>query len=640
MNPLRDRQFFWSFCVFFLILFGIWMGIISWEIGRLQSADMLVAKRANMLVGKSSAMDLTLIFLAEESGDYALTILAVVMAIAVIRRALVYRANPGVLFSHALYLGLALLVTYGIVETMNRSVSRPSPARVMTEYRDPGASYGIEYDANLKSLFPSRRVALTSVIFFLLWFRFGRRALMLLSPPLLVGGVHVAVGQSWPSEALAGTILGWMIASSFYFLGLNRLHVRVESLFERAYEEGVVRRTFRTIGRWAKTRNRDTRIGYWDREGNARRGAAPMPTDLLALMNREWPAAEVELIGSGHKQKLFPVLRDGRPYALKVSRLNADRLKALERAIALVESCVKKKAIRTPSVLPSHSGKLFVPWNKRHVYLMEWVQGVTADVSNPDQCARVLRMLAAFHANAGAPPESAVLRAHDVLRGELQQIQTDLTRCRRAARSLNRWLIPESAEAASYSILLEDLHRAESLVHLAMLYQGAEKNSRNACYIHGDAHPMNYLFDEQEDPWLLDFDAIRPGFAFEDLEPPLDKCLRRHGWDPQLFEDLVAEYLAVRRIGNWELLVLLARLISPRHLAQALSGHPLGRLLPQRTNWLRLLKGNVEYSMMRGAREAFLASVIQRFQAPSFSDCSVRPPQSPEPEKRSSAETR
>lgn len=640
MNPLRDRQFFWSFCVFLLVLLGMWAGIIYWEIGQFYSVDVRLAQKANSLAGRSSAMDLTLIFLAEESGDYAATILAFLLAVAVIRHGLRHRANPGVLLSHTLYLGLALGATYTIVETMDSFVSRPSPAQTLYEYRDPGASYGIQYDANLKSPFPSRRVALTSVVFFLLWFRFGHRALMLLVPPLLVGGVHIAVGQSWPSDALAGMILGWMTASCFYFLGLNRMHRRVEILFEQAYEEGVVRRLFRTLGRWARTRRRDTRVDQWDRSGNVRRGGTPIPPDLLALMNREWPATEVEIIGSGHKQKLFPVLRDGRPYALKVSRLNSDRLTALENAMSCVETCVQSKGVRAPAVLPSTTGRRIVPWNNRHVYLMEWVQGVTADVSNPDQCARVLRMLAAFHANAGKPPESAAPQARNVLRDELQKIQTDLTRCRRAARSLNRWLIPESAEAASYTTLIEDLHRTESLIHLALLHRGSESDMEGACYIHGDAHPMNYLFDGEGDPWLLDFDAIRPGFAFEDLESPLDKCLRRHAWDPQLFEDLVAEYLAVRRIGNWELLVLLARLISPRHLTAVLGNNPLGALLPKRKDWLRLLKGNLEYSVTRGSREAFLSTVIQRFQTPAFWVRPAAGPDSPESEKQPSEKNR
>lgn len=640
MNPLRDRQFLGSFLMFFLILLGMWAGIIYWEIGQFYSVDVVLAEKANSLAGRSPAMDLTLIFLAEESGDYAITMLAMVMVAVVIRRVLRLRANPGVLLSHALYLGLAVSVTYGVVEAMDRFVSRPSPAQSLPEYRDPGASYGIQYDANLKSRFPSRRVALTSVVFFLFWFRFGRRALMLLVPPLLIGGVHIAVGQSWPSDALAGLILGWMMASCLYLLGVNRLHGRVELLFEQAYEEGVVRRMFRTIGRWARTRRRDTRVDQWDRSGNVRRGGTPMPPDLLAVMNREWPASEVELIGSGHKQKLFPVLRDGRPYALKVSRLNSDRLKALENAISLVETCVERKVLRAPAILPSHTGQRIVPWDKRHVYLMEWVQGVTADVSDPDQCARVLRMLAAFHVTAGAPPEASAPQAHNVLRQELEKIQADLTRCRRAARALNRWLIPESAEAASYTTLVEDLHRTESLIHLALLHRGSESGADGACYIHGDAHPMNYLFDGEGDPWLLDFDAIRPGFAFEDLEPPLDKCLRRHAWDPQLFEELVAEYLAVRRIGNWELLVLLARLISPRHLTAALGDNPLGALLPKRKDWLRLLKGNLEYSVTRGSREAFVSTVIQRFHVPSLYQRSARVPDSPESEKQPSEKNR
>lgn len=240
------------------------------------------------------------------------------------------------------------------------------------------------------------------------------------------------------------------------------------------------------------------------------------------------------------------------------------------------------------------------------------MEGEPANYSDPEQCKKVIRLLARLHAATELTMEEAGLTLAEIVERECEAIDESVQVLKPDIRHLFMGFIPSNSEFSNMGNIVADAVRSERMARLALRYGAREREPLRVCHIHGDTHPMNYLFDDEGRLHLLDLDYIRPDAAFLDLARPMGKMMRRYQWDGAFFDALIAEYTAIRPLARWELMLLLARLTFPAPIVKLMKKRRKLGPIRKRVRRIELVKAKVHHALLGTARNRFLREACVR----------------------------
>ncbi len=587
----------WAVLAPLVALAGLWVYAVASELVGLPQFDLLVANRANALLGHSRTFDLTMVFLLEEPGDFFGTLLMVLLVMQAYRRHRGSQVNPGGHLALALLFMLVLGVAYQLVDNMLLdTILRTSPNQRIASFVQVQELYGMSIDLTHENSFPLDRAAYFFTAFFLNMFLFGRR---LIVPTALVAlacsGAHVLAGSAWLSDLLVGLLLGWLLAAlvartplaSFFWSSERFLH----DFYRIRIGRHALRRLASLLGRLS---------GRW-RALRRRRPApvAALPSPLEALLHSAWGIDQVETLAPPHKGRVYKIRADGRVLALKISRLMADQRPHLDRLLEVIQACRERAGLPLPAYLPTLAGEWSAEGEDgRLVSLIEWVEGHPPDLFQPAQMRVLMRLLARLH--LATEPEVAV--PADFVRGHKDPV-----------------LHAANPTATMPEFLRVEVLRALAMAQLANNYRLEDDHPATPCWIHGDTHGWNYIIDKDDRLSLIDYDRMRPGLAYEDLERPLRQLMLYYRWDFETFAGVLEAYLAARPLPRYEIVMLLARIVYPRRGSKLISKRRERE--PGQGGWARLLRHGLFSSAQTGARMNFIRKAARHYQVPLVSLC-------------------
>lgn len=599
----------------FLVL---WVGAIYWEMLGVRTLDDRLSVLLNSALGRSETFDLTLAFFSLKPGILLVVLYFLVVIVYVAKRR--RRARPTYIGAYLVFLALLTLLSYGVAEVLDKYVTRAGPVVEIATFRSPGDLPEIRYHQPSTTMFPSDEMTAFAMIMFVCLFRFGSRALYLLPAVLLYGWVQITCGRSWPSDVFAGLMLGWLIASCTYVLRVNELYNKGESWIavQSARLRGDLRRR---LIRWDERRRRRSskRRGIHQVSGKvALEDITPLPAgetpnEHLRLLETEWGLKDVKLLAPPHKGKLFPIVADGKRYAFKLTRKGEGGAKSVVNLLEMVTSLAEAGGVPISAIVPTRSGELVVVDNGRVYYLTEWVEGRPLDPGQPDDMHKVMRLLATLHkATLRMEPPAEAQRAIGTEVRRIHELHGDIAGTTDSILSL---FLPDNSEGEERSTLLEALTRSEFLARLANVYALEDDSELAVACRHSDPHPMNYLIGEGDRITLLDFDRMRYGLPVFDLPDLMQKHLLRMDWNPEYFIALMETYRSVRPMARWEMALLLAWVLLPRPLLQAVQDKalregttgPPPRPPKPRPGW------SLRYGADEEEKKRFLAAVCEQY---------------------------
>jgi Ser/Thr protein kinase RdoA (MazF antagonist)/membrane-associated phospholipid phosphatase len=578
---------------------------VGWEFGTVIQFDRLMFSTLNSVVGRSPSLDLTLIFLSENSGDFLLVGVIAAAIIGLLRRDKHRPLSIGNYAAAILYFGGITAVTYLLVEASDNYVSRPSPGAAVEAFRNPGSSFGIDWHPSRLSRFPSERAAILSMLFFLCLFRFGTRAVWMALLPIGVGILRVVVGRAWPTDVAAGYLLGWFVATSVYLVRGNRVYAALDRYLEGSAAALAGERLVAYLRRKLSPLRAPL--------GGRHRRPLQLPGSVADHLRENWNITEAKLLAPPHKGKVFAIEVAGKRLGFKVSRKRAAEADQLTALLHMAADLRRKGVARTVPIVPTTNGGLVVPYGDRVAYLMEWVEGHPCDVADPEQRRSLFRLLARLHSETADlitdPPPSIAT----VVESEARAMSEALAVARPEIFRAFQALLPEGCEFSDQGSLVEEACRAEAIIRLALLRCVEDSEPMRRCHVHGDAHPMNFLCQEDGGLILLDYDTMRPGFAFEDLAMVLSRVMRLHNWRFHYFAEALDVYTSIRPLPRWEIVMLLGRITFPKVIEkwsrQRRNANPFGR----RRHQLALLKDVMQNALSRGERDDFLRAAALRY---------------------------
>lgn len=577
------------------LLFFLWSGIVVSQWLEVPSLDLFIGGLLNRMVGDSSIFDLTVVFLTRESGDFLGVMMVVGICLFAFRKTFRFHGHTGRIAGHMILTSLFALLTYEMLDVVKTTIARPSPAEVLTGFRDATSIYNADVDLQDDYQVLSHRAALYYL--FILGAVFRSRqfhwTFMALPLPLLLS--RMIIGIDWFSGILAGILFGWLVAAVVTSPPVGRLYEKVEDGCERVWTRYVI---FPRKVTYARLVERVVRSGR--RRPFA--GRASSRTDYLgdilrAYLMTTWGLAEPRSLRPPNKQRIYQVVDRQRMYAFKVCRA-AESVKATRpRVLDVMHRLRQEGQPFAPAVIPTRDGTLYSLRDGRLCYLMEWIDGRPLDMSHPDELEEVTRLLARFHNATESHVEVGSL-------GPVEQFSQWADRFRRKVNALSALTAnPALSNNGFLRRLMTEQVRSEAMFNMASFYLINDAVASKPCLIHGDPHPMNYVRTRQGRIMMIDTERIRTGYGFEDLSALLQRYMARFRWDFTLFRTSLDAYLDVRPLPRQEIVLLLAEILFPKRSIKVLEKVGQGPLGPKAH--LRILRKHFELRNTSGQRERF-----------------------------------
>ncbi len=212
MNGTRCRNALLAWAVVFAAFLIAWFAV---GIDRLNEIELPLARAFNSVVGKNEALDRALIFFNHKPGE-ATCVLVIFAAYVAFARACGVRAWKDIAVFGALIF-VVWVVCNETSDLLEKTVTRDAPAillRQAHEHHDLAKMYGVDIKTSSTHAFPSNHGTVFFTVFFMCFFRWGRRALWLLPLVLVLDTPRVFGGAHWLSDGLVGSpLIVWPVAA-------------------------------------------------------------------------------------------------------------------------------------------------------------------------------------------------------------------------------------------------------------------------------------------------------------------------------------------------------------------------------------------------------------------------------------------
>lgn len=565
------RKFQRNLLIGFAVFAAGWAAIVFAEFRLVDDLDTRVSLALNGLAARSEVLALTCVFLAREPGTYALGLACVLAVVLLSRRA--GRTAPSSIVLYLAWLALVALASALLVEAVDHYIKRVPPAEAIPGFSPLPTASGLLIEIPDRIKYPDLRLSVSSSLVFILFFRFGSRALLLGLGLVLVGVADIAVGTAWTTDVLSALLFGWLFAAAAYTARANEL----AGWMEKKGSGAGARLATRIGARFSRARVPfDFRREEADDEGGARAlgMAKALDPEERALLEEGWGLEQPRPLAAAHKEKLLPIKAGGARYAFKRTRRYEGGEAPLLKALRTAEDLRSRGILDAPRIVPDREGALLRFLRGRAVYVMEWAEGSPVDASSRAEMSALFRALARLHRHtAPAGPE---VPAAEALEAELEKAAGLVEAASARPASLLGGLVPDNAEHARSNPLLQLALQSEAFLRVAAACALQDGAVHAPSMLHRDTHPMNFLWKGGGEVAVLDIDRMAPGIGVADLVWPLGRHARRSLWDPAGLEALLGAYQEVRPIPRWEMAMLLALVVLPES-AQRLREEPAGR---------------------------------------------------------------
>jgi len=592
--------------IFLLIFFGV----VQWEANLIGDADQAVSAYLNSWVGASEMLDLTVAFVSSPAGDYFIAIVMIILAWQIVSKR--QSAGWATFVSLGLYVGIILAATYGTVRLMDEYIMRPGPSQVLANYQSPWEMVGASDRPPRHTPFPSERGAICGVVFFLFLFRYGSRSLGLLGVTLAYGLILGIAGEAWPSDYVGGIIYGWIVSVFIYMVGFYRMPRYTEEMLIRSWRRAIIGGEGSLFSILRKKKKRHI-PGAGEVE-NLPLGSYSLPDDIIVVLDTNYGIPNAKAIDKPHKGKLYPVMVNDRKVAVKISRSSHKDSKRLDFALATAVELRETGALDMPEILPTKRGDLTVSYHGQAMYLMEWIEGVPVDIQTEEGARQLMELMAKLHSHPVAPGDDrASMGPPDYINQVKQRFHKSLEMFKQEIESPLRQLVPNQAEFEDANVFFEHAQRSIRLADQAMILAVNDESQMRWSVVHKDSHEMNYLVTGDNRIVMLDFDLMRVDIGINDLIKPLRKLMKRTRWNIDAFTHAVDEYVAIRPLERYELVLLLSHLLYPFALSKMKGKTKKGRKLRRGEFQMMIIKERIQLGLEETARNAFLDAVSDHY---------------------------
>lgn len=197
----------------------------------------------------------------------------------------------------------------------------------------------------------------------------------------------------------------------------------------------------------------------------------------------------------------------------------------------------------------------------RSYVLTPWIHGKMSSYQDLDQAMMLMKQLAFFHqAGTGlqTPPKKEVAFLF------YERLYTRLKRFYRLMRKLHH--IPgEVGRFLSHvgPLFYQDGYQTWIEVTQLPLQMHTDWNHKYHFLAHRDLASHNWLIDQKQQGWLIDFDTAEYDSQLGDLWQMLTRIMAEHDWDQQVFVRLLSSYESIRPLDKVEKKILVTLLGFP-----------------------------------------------------------------------------
>ncbi|MCY0895409.1 MAG: phosphotransferase [Alicyclobacillaceae bacterium] len=226
---------------------------------------------------------------------------------------------------------------------------------------------------------------------------------------------------------------------------------------------------------------------------------------------------------------------DGTQWCVKVVQSTPEHLRHL---LQVSEYLQANGFVHCPLVQYDKSGKAYVSWRKKFLFVTNWIPGENPHLSDINDWNKALQTLAVFHQHAVGYPLTLVPTAKIQYHRVLERVES------------GKQIISHLSHVQKkYERFFDLLDVAEDSVKHPLVQQSIERERLDGSFIHGDYNYPNLVFDTHRQLHLIDFDNTSMQGRMMDLAHLLH---RNAAWDGPRMVESISTYDRQRTLGKTE----------------------------------------------------------------------------------------
>ena len=254
-------------------------------------------------------------------------------------------------------------------------------------------------------------------------------------------------------------------------------------------------------------------------------------------------------------------------------RAFSGNMKHLEFEEKLLNIISKTNKIYTDHIIKNEAGELVSEDDSgKKIVVRRWYNAVDCDLKNPQHIIRAARALAILHSimNDITTDETVIgqepMRSEEKLVKEFERHNVELKRARNYIRSKRKKNEFELMVLSSFDLFFSDGEEVLEMACRLHMKDFIRQEMNQNRMIHGEFNYHNVLFVEKQGKTrvlITNFDKVKQGVQIRDLYDFMRKVLEKNDWDPKLGNEMIEEYLKVRKVSSQELKYLWLKLKYP-----------------------------------------------------------------------------